>query len=95
MEGRVSELEGKVTELEAKDAELEGRITELQDANDNLADRIEEVEQMIPTQDDIKNLVASLLVGVDREIKVSYNGTNKISVGFADDAVFGDYLAAN
>lgn len=93
LEGRVSELEGKVTELEAKDAELEGKITELQGANDELSDRIEEVEQMIPTQDDIKNLVASLLAGVDKEIKVSYNGTNKISIGFADDAVFGDYLA--
>ena len=43
----------------------------------------------------VRNIVKGMLVGTDREIKVTETGElgQKLQIGFADDAIFGDYLA--
>ena len=76
----ITALENRVTELEAENADLEQRVTALEE---NPID-----------EETIKDIVKSYLIGTEREIKITDNGNN-LKVGFADDAVFGEYLATS
>ncbi len=76
----ITALENRVTELEAENADLEQRVTALEE---NPID-----------EETIKDIVKSYLIGTEKEIKITDNGNN-LKVGFADDAVFGEYLATS
>lgn len=82
-----------ITSLEDKVSALEGEMAALNDKNTELEDRIVELENNGLKPEEVREIVKSFLIGTEREIKVTESG-EKIKIGFADDAIFGDYLTA-
>ena len=77
LKGKVETLENKVAELEDKVAEFENKIAELE-SKPHLS------------SDDIKDIIKNYLAGVENEVKLESNADNsKLTIGFADDAIFG------
>ena len=77
MANDITELKGKVETLENKVVELENKIVELE-SKPHLS------------SDDIKDIIKNYLAGVENEVKLESNADNsKLTIGFADDAIFG------
>ena len=77
MANDITELKGKVETLENKVVELENKIVELE-SKPHLS------------SDDIKDIIKNYLAGVENEVKLEANADNsKLTIGFADDAIFG------
>lgn len=75
----ITSLEQRVAALEADNEDLKGRVTALENQT------IDETA--------VKNIIKNYLEGTAKEIKIAENG-DKLRVGFADDAIFGDYIAS-
>ena len=81
-------LENKVAALENENSLLKNRVAILEHRVDDIA--ATGIDETM-----VRNIVKGMLVGTDREIKVTETGElgQKLQIGFADDAIFGDYLA--
>ena len=84
----VNNLENKIATLENENSLLKNRVAILEHRVDDIA--ATGIDETM-----VRNIVKSMFVGTDREIKVSETGElgQKLQIGFADDAIFGDYLA--
>ena len=65
----------------------DGTTVNLNDYIKELEGRVSNIENNLDSM--IMDILKSVLVGTDKEIKVSENG-GKMTIGFADDAIFGE-----
>ena len=80
MANDVETLKNKVSELEVKIAILETKIEYLEQNNGTAS----------VSPDEVKEIIKNYLAGVENEVKVEANADNsKLTIGFADDAIFG------
>lgn len=80
MANDVEALKSKVSELEVKIAILETKIEYLEQNNGTAS----------VSPDEVKEIIKNYLAGVENEVKVEANADNsKLTIGFADDAIFG------
>ena len=84
----INNLENKIAALENENSLLKTRVAILERRVDDIA--ATGIDETM-----VRNIVKGMFVGTDREIKVSETGElgQKLQIGFADDAIFGDYLA--
>lgn len=67
-------------------------ITGLKNEIEALKGRVTELENNALDEEDVKNIIKGYLEGTAKEIKIA-EANDKLKIGFADDAIFGDYLA--
>lgn len=84
----INTLETKVAALESENSSLKTRVAILERRVDDIA--ATGIDETM-----VRNIVKNMLVGTDREIKVTETGElgQTLQIGFADNAIFGDYLA--
>ena len=84
---------GNTTNLNDYITNLKNRIEVLEADNANLKDRVTALENATIDENEVKNIVKNYLEGTAKEIKIAENN-DKLRIGFADDAIFGDFLAS-
>jgi len=79
-------LENKVAALETENASLKNRVAVLEQRVDDIA--ATGIDETM-----VRNIVKNMLVGTDKEIKITEVGElgQRLQIGFADNAIFGDY----
>lgn len=92
LEATVSELNDTVSDLERDNSMLKSALSGINEYAANLQERVTALENASIDESAVKDIIKSYIVGTSKEIKVSEDGNN-LKVGFADDAIFGDYLA--
>ena len=76
----ITNLQNRIAELEAENAALDERVTILENASID--------------EEAVKNIIKGYLEGTNREIKIG-EVNDKLRIGFADDAIFGEYIASS
>ena len=84
---------GNTTNLNDYITNLKNRIEVLEADNADLKDRVTALENATIDENEVKNIVKNYLEGTAKEIKIAENN-DKLRIGFADDAIFGDFLAS-
>lgn len=73
---------------------LQNRIAELEEKNEELDERVTILENASIDEEAVKNIIKGYLEGTNREIKIG-EVNDKLRIGFADDAIFGEYIASS
>lgn len=87
LSGNGVDTKEKLEALSAKTVTLESELKEATEKIETLENELKELKDNL--EDTIKNTVAAILKGKAREITVDSTDTSNITIGFADDAVFG------